>query len=281
MTGEKMKKSILMTMLCLFLVHAAQARLDEAEALYQKGEYAEMLTAFEPLAQQGDAEAQFWLGRMYAKGQGVERDAAQAMTWYRRAAEQGHTSAQFDLALQYMKVAGREKRKSEKANTYYRARTDQTVLENRAEAAKWFYQATQSGLARAQAQMGSHYRASGYGVIQNAPAAVFWYHKALGQGEKGVNDDLIWLYTSYMPEEMRDFDAAAGVIEDWLTLPNSRDGAGWNDRDSRINDFWYECLFQHCNLRNVSAPLAGLRDTAANARNETQRRNALGAVHIH
>ncbi len=41
------------------------------------------------LADQGDADAQFNLGLMYARGQGVPQDHAQAMKLYRMAAEQG------------------------------------------------------------------------------------------------------------------------------------------------------------------------------------------------
>ena len=40
-------------------------------------------------AEQGDASAQFNLGIMYANGQGVLKDDAEAMRWYRLAAEQG------------------------------------------------------------------------------------------------------------------------------------------------------------------------------------------------
>ncbi|MGN6843432.1 tetratricopeptide repeat protein, partial [Neisseria sp. P0021.S006] len=40
-------------------------------------------------AEQGNAKAQFSLGKMYYKGEGVRQDYAQAVQWYRRAAEQG------------------------------------------------------------------------------------------------------------------------------------------------------------------------------------------------
>ena len=38
-------------------------------------------------AEQGDAEAQFSLGRMYDEGEGVAEDDAEAVRWYRLAAE--------------------------------------------------------------------------------------------------------------------------------------------------------------------------------------------------
>ena len=48
-------------------------------------------------AEQGDAEAQFNLGVMYANGRGVPQDDSEAVRWYRLAADQGHAGAQFNL----------------------------------------------------------------------------------------------------------------------------------------------------------------------------------------
>ena len=50
-------------------------------------------------AEQGDADAQFNLGVMYAEGEGVARDDAEARRWYRKAAEQGHADAQHNLRV--------------------------------------------------------------------------------------------------------------------------------------------------------------------------------------
>lgn len=52
-------------------------------------------------AEQGIAEAQYYLGLMYDDGKGVERDAAQAAEWYRKAAEQGIAAAQSNLGAMY------------------------------------------------------------------------------------------------------------------------------------------------------------------------------------
>ena len=52
-------------------------------------------------ADQGDANAQFNLGLMYANGRGVPRDYAQAGKWYRLAADQGTARAQCDLGGMY------------------------------------------------------------------------------------------------------------------------------------------------------------------------------------
>jgi TPR repeat protein len=44
-------------------------------------------------AEQGNAEAQYRLGVLYERGDGVAKDVAQAAAWYRRAADQGNTEA--------------------------------------------------------------------------------------------------------------------------------------------------------------------------------------------
>ena len=48
-----------------------------------------------------DASAQFNLGLMYANGEGVPQDDAEAVKWYLKAAEQGNVKAQFNLGLMY------------------------------------------------------------------------------------------------------------------------------------------------------------------------------------
>ncbi len=53
------------------------------------------------VAEQGDAEAQYQLAEMYAEGEGVTQDYAQAAVWFRKAAEQGHAPAQYSLGAMY------------------------------------------------------------------------------------------------------------------------------------------------------------------------------------
>ena len=62
-----------------------------------------------PLAEGGDAMAQFNLGLLHETGRGVAEDLAQAATWYERAALQGLTQAQFNLALLHQTGRGVEK----------------------------------------------------------------------------------------------------------------------------------------------------------------------------
>jgi uncharacterized protein len=52
-------------------------------------------------AEQSDAEAQYLLGDMYAKGEGTPQDTKEAVRWYKACAEQGNAKAQFNLAFMY------------------------------------------------------------------------------------------------------------------------------------------------------------------------------------
>jgi TPR repeat protein len=74
---------------------------EDARAAYDRGDNAAALRLWQPLAQAGDARAQFWLGAMYDLGRGVPQDHALAASWYRYAAEQGLPSAQHNLAHMY------------------------------------------------------------------------------------------------------------------------------------------------------------------------------------
>ena len=61
---------------------------------YDRGDYAESLRQWKPLAEKGDAEAQYGLGYLYYFGEGVAEDNKTAMKWFLLAAEQGNPKAQ-------------------------------------------------------------------------------------------------------------------------------------------------------------------------------------------
>jgi hypothetical protein len=69
-------------------------------------DYAQAARWCRKAADQGDTAAQVFLGSMYANGQGVPRDYAGAIRLLRPLAEQGDASAQFFLGLMYMKGEG-------------------------------------------------------------------------------------------------------------------------------------------------------------------------------
>jgi cell division septation protein DedD len=66
---------------------------------WQQGDYARAIAEWRPLAQAGDADAQFNMGQAYKLGRGVQSDMSTAIDWYRKAATQGHSRAEDNLGL--------------------------------------------------------------------------------------------------------------------------------------------------------------------------------------
>jgi len=105
---------------------------------------------------------------MYANGQGVPQDSAEALKWYRKAAEQGNAAAQFNLGVMYDNGQG--------------------VPQDRAEALQWFRKAADQGSASAQFNVGVAYL-KGQGVPQDYVEAHRWFNLAAAQAtDKEVRD---------------------------------------------------------------------------------------------
>lgn len=98
-----MKKSATFTVLSIALVTTtAHADFNGGVAAYMRGDYSTAAQQLVPLAESADhAYSQYFLGAMYAKGQGVEQNLETAAKWYRSAAEKGVSSAQYRLGLMY------------------------------------------------------------------------------------------------------------------------------------------------------------------------------------
>ena len=81
---------------------------DAGKAAADAGDFATALDNWRPLAEQGDVAAQYNLGMMYARGDGVDEDLATAAEWFERAAEQGHPEAQARIGAMYVRGLGVE-----------------------------------------------------------------------------------------------------------------------------------------------------------------------------
>ncbi len=109
MTTPKTKLALIAALCAGFilgLTAPAGAGWDEAVAALQRGDYATYIRELRPLAEQGDALAQYNLGSMYGRGEGVPQDYAEAVVWYRKAAEQGYAKSQYNLGVMYEKGLG-------------------------------------------------------------------------------------------------------------------------------------------------------------------------------
>ena len=74
---------------------------------------------YQPKANQGDADAQFNLALLYYTGLGIPQDRRYAIYWYTKAAEQGHIQAQYFLGKLYNFGDGIEVRQDFKLAVYW------------------------------------------------------------------------------------------------------------------------------------------------------------------
>jgi len=84
-----------------FAAPVAAGPFEDAVEAHSRGDSQKALRLIRPLANDGDAVAQFNLGLMYATGQGVQQDDAAAALWFRKAGEQGYAPAQSNLGTVY------------------------------------------------------------------------------------------------------------------------------------------------------------------------------------
>lgn len=178
---------------------AVAGPFEDAQAAHGRKDYATALRLWRPLADQGNAEAQYAIGFMYAGGQGVRRNNAEAAKWWRLAADQGNTFAQYNLGTLYDNGEGVPQNKAEALKLYYLAAergnagaqfsvgllyfAGVAVPENRIEAAKWWRRAADQGHIGAQAYLGLSY-ATGLGVPQDNIHAYMWLSVAAARGDQ-------------------------------------------------------------------------------------------------
>src|SRR5689334_15696238 len=94
----------ILTAVLVLKVLASAAFADPLQDALAAGRHADYVTEFRilrPLADQGNARAQFNIALMYARGLGTPQDYAEAVKWYRKAADQGDADAQYYLGFSY------------------------------------------------------------------------------------------------------------------------------------------------------------------------------------
>jgi TPR repeat protein len=131
------------------------------------------LAWFQKAAAQGNADAQYQLGYMYASGTGVPQDLALALSWYQKSAAQGQVDALTNLGTIYAKGIG--------------------VSQDYAAAVGYYLKAANLGGPNAQVNMGLMY-ANGWGVSKDYTQAFAWFQKGAQQGNADGENNLGYLY---------------------------------------------------------------------------------------
>ena len=127
-------------------------------------------------AKQGDASAQYFLGRKYETGRGVTQNYKEAEKWLRLSAEQGNAEAQVTLGLMHLGESGE---------------TEDCLgeTENHKEAVKWFRLSAEQKNADAQCWLG-HMYLEGMGVTEDYAEAIKWWKIAAEQGHERAKYNL-------------------------------------------------------------------------------------------
>lgn len=102
--NANMGKAFFSTVCFMLLLLLPAVSLADYEAGLKAMERGDLATAFAQwvlAAEQNDARAQYRLGSMFDKGEGVEQDYGEARKWYRLAAEQQYAEAEYSLGLLY------------------------------------------------------------------------------------------------------------------------------------------------------------------------------------
>ena len=147
---------------------------------YKAGDYATALREWTPLAEQGNAFAQYNLGMMYATVDALN-DHKKAVKWLKLSSEQGNARAQVILG-----------------NLYDRGRG---VAQNHKTAVKWYRLAAEQGYIAAQASLGVMY-GTGQGVRQDNLYAHMWGNIAASSGNVGGRRLLDLVVNQMTPDQI-------------------------------------------------------------------------------
>jgi TPR repeat protein len=164
-----------------------QDALRNGVAAYKQQNYGEAFRWLSKAAEQGNADAQYLVGDMYAKGMGVTRNIDQAVMWLGKAAAQGQVVAQSHLGVFYL--AGEDN------------------LKDYSKALMWFSKAAAQGDVDAEVSLGYMYE-KGLGVPVDRNAAISWLKKATAQGDADAQKELRLLQAQASPIKRKDIPDA-------------------------------------------------------------------------
>jgi TPR repeat protein len=207
--GKRHSFGVFTALLVALTLAVTPARADFAagQAAYDAGNYVKAYAEWPPIAQDGDARAQYWLGRLFLHGymfegryltEGRRLDPAEATRWYLKAADQGETRAQTEFAGMYETGFG--------------------VEQDDVEAARWYGKAGDRGNRGAQFVLGGIYE-KGKGVTQGYAEAARWYRLAADQGDGNAQRRVVWLERRMrLTEGLVEIDVVAPIVNRGVIL---------------------------------------------------------------
>lgn len=224
--GVEMIRTILAFCLCAaFSMQALAADpFADAQTAREYKDYGHVLALLQPLAEKGDARAQYAVGFLYESGLGVAQDAAAALKWYLKAAEQGLPEA--ENAAGYFYGAGlgcaedaavseawlaKSTAAGQKENPLRMHVSGVNVRIIYPDDLAWFSLAAKQGFPAAQSQLGKMYK-DGMGVPQEYETGYKWLRKAAAQGDAPAQYELGSYYYRTENSPVKEWDEAESLL---------------------------------------------------------------------
>jgi len=205
----------------------ARAGLDEAAEALAHGDWAIALRELRPLAEAGNPTAQYRLGSMYRRGEGVPVDYSTARGWFEKATAQELPDAELALGDLYARGQGVVKDLPTAAAWYRKAAqhgsaeamnnlgamaaSGDGMETDPGEALTWFTSAANKGLSYAQYNLGLIY-ARGEGVPVDMQTAYMWFRLAANHGDEDALQAIQAVTPTLTDEEI---DAAEAAAQNW------------------------------------------------------------------
>lgn len=206
----------------------------QARIAYQNGSYAAAYEIWKTAAEAGDTEAQCWLGSLYANGEGVSVDDAQALRWYVAAGEQGSHMAQANAGAFYFLGRGTGKNVDEALRWLNRAAAGddlnglfnlatlyakgEGVAADQEMAASLYRRAAELGHYPSQSRLGYIY-AHGIGLPKDRVQAYLWLSLA---SQHGIGTALEALESVVKEMSAEEKAKGAGLFAEWRSRTKSR-----------------------------------------------------------
>jgi uncharacterized protein len=213
--------------------NAALSGFDDGTADYRVGNYEDAFKEWSDAAHQGDVDAQYNLGCLYVRGEGISQDKTLAADWLQRAADHGDLDAATwllfsntlteDLRKKYFSMRLKPTNRfrltfvTQLDNGQLHRRPCSTDAKNGAQiefslgqmyemgtpgfpqddrqAAEWYRRASERNFADAQTKLAFLY-ATGRGVEKDETEAVRLFRKAVEQGDAVAQHSLGIMYAS-------------------------------------------------------------------------------------
>ncbi len=219
---------ILLVLFCLAMSPwVAAETYEKGREAYIAGEYRKAFKILQPLARDGDSEAQKMLGIMYDYGHGIKADSEKALHWYLLSAEQGHPAVQYQVGAKYFRGDGVKQNYKEAARWWEMAANGGqvdaqfnlglmyfrglSITADDEKAAALFSQAAEQGHGHSQYSLAVMY-AFGRGVSKDYATALTWFTKSAEQGIAQAQFNLGVFYENGYGVE-KDREAALGWYE--------------------------------------------------------------------